>query len=173
VFVVGWGVSLGQASVSGYGFATATTGSERFEAGVGLVASVAFLYLAPKILQRTNTKVVTAEEANSKFLAARKGEGEPPWATGTNVTETTIFRPAEYVRVYAEGITKPVGAWVMEASEIQGLTPIQIKQKFALPYTPTHIVPANIPAGTTIKIGTAGQNSFGGGGGMQVNITPP
>lgn len=173
VFLVGWGVGLGSAGVSSYSFATATTGEERFEAGVGLVASVGFMYFGPKILQRVNTRLITADDANAEFLATRQGQGEPPWASGTNVTETTVFQSAKYVRVYAEGQTKPVGSWVMEASEIQGLTPAQIQQKFALPFTPTHIVSENLPAGTTIRIGMAGQNNFGSGGGMQVNIREP
>jgi hypothetical protein len=170
VFIVGWGVGLGTAGVSGYSFGTATTGEERFEAGVGLVASVGFMFVGPKVLQYANTRTIAAQELNAEFLRLRNGQGQPPWPSDTLVTETTIFRSAKYVRVYTEGQTKPVGAWVMEASEIEGLSMSQIQQKFALPFTPTNITTVNLPAGTTIRIGLAGQNNFGPGGGMQVNI---
>jgi hypothetical protein len=170
VFIVGWGAGLGSAGVSGYSFTTAATGEERFEAGVGLVASIGFMFVGPKILQYTNTRTIAAEELNAEFLSLRNGQGQPPWSWDTSVTETTIFKTAKYVRVYTEGQTKPVGAWVMEASEIEGLSMSQIQQKFALPFTPTNITTADLPAGTTIRIGTAGQNGFGPGGGLQVNI---
>jgi hypothetical protein len=85
----------------------------------------------------------------------------------------TIFAPAKVVRVYTEGSTNPLGYWVMEASEIQGLTAAQIQQKFALPFKPTHISVVDILAGTTIRIGAAGSNSFGSGGGIQIEIQRP
>ncbi|HEY2973146.1 MAG TPA: PKD domain-containing protein [Pyrinomonadaceae bacterium] len=170
IFIVGWGVGLGNAGVSGFSFATATTGEERFEAGVGLIATVAFMFVGPRALQYANTRTIAAEELNAQFLSLRNGRGQPPWPAGTQVTEITIFRSVKYVRVFTEGQTKPVGAWVMEASEIQGLSMSQIQQKFALPFTPTNITTVDVPAGSTIRIGLAGPNSFGPGGGMQVNI---
>jgi RHS repeat-associated protein len=173
VFVVGWGVGLGSAGVSGYSFATANTREERFDAGVSLIATLGFIFVGPKLLKFANTKLLSAEEANYDFLAKRGGRGEQPWLSSTNVTETTLFKAAKYVRVYTEGKTNPTGAWVMEASEIEGLTLSQIQQKFALPFTPTNIVVADVPAGTTIRIGMAGENAFGPGGGMQVEIQKP
>ena len=173
VFIVGWGVGLGSAGVSGYSFGTATTGEERFEAGVGLVASVGFMFVGPKVLQRVNTRIISGEQANTEFLAQRGGVGERPWNPPDLVTETTLFRAAKYVRVYLEGRNRPAGAWVMEASEIEGLSMSQIQQKFALPFTPSRITTVNVPAGTTIRIGTAGENAFGPGGGMQVEIQRP
>jgi hypothetical protein len=170
VFIVGWGVGLGSAGVSGYSFTTATTGEERFEAGLGLIASVGFMFVGPKVLEYANTRTIAAQELNAEFLRLKNGQGQPPWTSDTLVTETTIFRSAKYVRVFTEGQTKPVGAWVMEASEIEGLSMSQIQQKFALPFTPTNVTAVNLPAGTTIRIGLAGQNDFGPGGGIQVHI---
>ncbi len=170
VFIVGWGVGLGSAGVSGYSFATATTGEERFEAGVGLVASVGFMFVGPKVLERVNTRIISGEQANTDFLALRGGVGERPWNPPDLVTEMTLFRSAKYVRVYLEGRNSPAGAWVMEAGEIEGLSMSQIQQKFALPFTPSRITTVDVPAGTTIRIGTAGENAFGPGGGMQVEI---
>ena len=63
----------------------------------------------------------------------------------------------------------------MDASEIAGLTANQIQQKFALPITPDKIAIAEIPAGTTIRIGVASPNDFApkGGGGIQIEIQNP
>jgi hypothetical protein len=173
VFVVGWGAGLASAVEPGFNLATATNDEDRLDAGLGLLTTAAFMYFGPKLLQRANTKLIGADQANAEFYATRKGMGEPPWPNGLVVTETTIFRSGKYVRVYAEGKTKPIGAWVMEASEIEGLTLSQIQQKFALPFRPTHIVSTDLPAGTTIRIGMAGPNKFGPGGGMQVQIMQP
>jgi hypothetical protein len=173
IFIVGWGVGLGNAGVSGFSFATATSREEQFDAGVSIITTVAFMYFGPKILERVNTRVISGEQANAEFLAKRNGVGQKPWDSSTQVTETTLFRTGKYVRVYAEGVTKPSGSWVMEASEIEGLTMAQIQQKFALPFTPTAVATANIPAGTTVRVGVAGKNAWGDGGGMQVEIQKP
>jgi hypothetical protein len=151
--------------------ATATTEEERRSAGINLLVTAGFMYFGPKILQRVNTKVISAEQAN--FDSAARGYSEPPWWSGLNVTETTLFAAAKYVRVYAGN--QLAGAFVMEASEIEGLTALQIKQKFALPFLPDKIAIADIPAGTTVRIGVAGPNNFAanGGGGMQVEIQNP
>src|SRR5262249_8938070 len=138
VFLVGWGVGLGSAGVSGYSFATADSREERFDAGVSLIATVAFMFVGPKMLEHVNTRIVSAGEANAEFIGARGGNVEPPWPTQGNVTEITLFRSAKYVRVYTQGRTKPVGAWIMDASEIQGLSPSEIQQKFALPFEPNN-----------------------------------
>ncbi|HYJ87392.1 MAG TPA: RHS repeat-associated core domain-containing protein [Pyrinomonadaceae bacterium] len=171
VFITGWGLGLGNAATSGFSFATATTEEERTSAGIDLLTSAGFMYFGPKILQRVNTKIISAEQAN--IDSARRGYSEAPWSAGLNVTETTLFSMAKYVRVYAGNQLR--GAYVMEASEIQGLTALQMKQKFALPFLPDKIAIAEIPAGTTIRIGVAGPNSFApkGGGGMQVEIQNP
>jgi hypothetical protein len=64
------------------------------------------------------------------------------------------------------------GGWVMKAEEIQGLTPQQIQNKFALPEVPKYVCDVNIPSGTTIRCGIAGpQPEFGGlGGGVQFDL---
>jgi filamentous hemagglutinin len=51
--------------------------------------------------------------------------------------------------------------------EIQGLSPLQIKNKFALPELPTHASDVYVPAGTHIRVGTVGsQEGWGMGGGI-------
>ena len=46
----------------------------------------------------------------------------------------------------------------MKHSDIEGLTPIQIKTKYALPYTPTHYCYVNVPSGTKMYSGIVGEN---------------
>ena len=60
---------------------------------------------------------------------------------------------------------------MMRADEIKGLSPAQIRDKFALPDLPTHISDVHVPAGTRIRVGTVGaQNGWGAGGGTQYEL---
>ena len=60
---------------------------------------------------------------------------------------------------------------MMNASEIEGLSAKEIKDKFALPELPTHISDVNVPEGTKVRIGTAGKvDGWGNGGGQQVEV---
>ncbi len=53
----------------------------------------------------------------------------------------------------------------MRESDIQGLTPQQIQDKFDLPEIPSHIVDVTPPEGTRIRTGTVNSGNFGGDGG--------
>ncbi len=53
-------------------------------------------------------------------------------------------------------------------SDIEGLTPLQIQEKYALPTLPTHYCYVDVPPGTEMYIGIANEVSgWGAGGGMQ------
>lgn len=73
---------------------------------------------------------------------------------GYKTTETT-----QYVRVYnptaAENASQMQGKWVVKYSDIQGLTPTQIRNKLALPNIPTHICDVYVPANTQMYTGFA------------------
>ncbi len=74
-----------------------------------------------------------------------------------------------FVRVHGE--KNRAREWVMRPEEIEGLTPKQIKDKFALPSEPTHISEVKVPSGTKIRLGTAGeQTGWGKGGGTQYEL---
>ena len=63
---------------------------------------------------------------------------------------------------------RQVGVWMARPEEIAGLTPDQIRDKFALPTLPTHISEVRIPAGSHLQVGTvAPQEGWGEGGGTQ------
>lgn len=57
---------------------------------------------------------------------------------------------ATYVRVFAEGVNNPSGAWMMRLEDIQGLSPSQIQEQFDLPALPTSIVDVAPPTGTVV-----------------------
>ena len=76
----------------------------------------------------------------------------------------------KFVRVYRES-GKLTGGWVMEAEQIEGLTPSQIKNKFALEYEPKYICDVEIPAGSTVRYGIANKIiNWGNGGGTQYDL---
>ena len=108
--------------------------------------------------------LMTAAQAN-------KGMGTPAYKNGSFVRETQTGKGESFVRTYTQGETKPAGNWMMKASEVKGLTPEQIQTKFGMPNTPTHTVEVNPPAGTTVRVGTAGEGFVpGGGGGTQYQL---
>lgn len=103
-----------------------------------------------------------------------------PFDLHTSVTETVLTQPQHFVRVYAPASgSSPNGVWLMRSEFARGLTPEQIKDRFALPTVPTHIVNVDLPASpdpTTGKdfalwTGVAGPIAgFGNGGGVQNRI---
>ncbi len=98
---------------------------------------------------------------------ATKGYTNPPFDTGTEVTDIVTTRPLVFVRVYAPPSTG-IGSWIMRASEIRGLTPEQIKNVFALQNIPASVAYVIVPSGSTIYTGIAAPISgWGNGGAIQ------
>jgi len=60
----------------------------------------------------------------------------------------------------------------MRSREIEGLIPLQIKEKFALEFMPTYMSEVNVSAGTSMRISIAGpQKQWGAlGGGTQYEL---
>lgn len=59
-------------------------------------------------------------------------------------------------------------------SDIEGLTPLQIQEKYALPTLPTHYCYVDVPSGTEMYIGIANEVSgWGAGGDMQFETKLP
>ena len=96
-----------------------------------------------------------------------------PFPANQGVPEIMPSQPMYFVRMYAPaaGIGQ-IGSWVMRAAEVRGLTPEQIRDRFALPAVPTNItyvvVPPNVAALWTGYAGPIAQ--FGAGGGQQSYI---
>jgi len=105
---------------------------------------------------------------------ANKGFEKPPYKEGTNVAEYELTENEKFVRLYDGENSAQTGRWMMPESEIKGLTPEQVRDKFALPEIPTQITDVNVPAGTVIRVGEAGPiPGWGNGGGTQVQLTGP
>jgi outer membrane autotransporter protein len=96
-----------------------------------------------------------------------------PFPGNQGVPEILPSQPLYFVRMYAPGAgIGQIGSWVMRAAEVRGLTPEQIRDRFALPAVPTHItivvVPPRVAALWTGYAGPIAQ--FGPGGGQQSYI---
>ncbi len=86
-------------------------------------------------------------------------------AAGRNAKHLISDRFETFIRTY-EGNNR-VGSFMARYSSIKGLTPAQIRQKFALELTPTHFTKVSVPPGTIFRGSlTAEQpklNAVGGG----------
>lgn len=58
----------------------------------------------------------------------------------------------------------------MKVSDIEGLSPQQIADKFAFPEVPTGVTTITPPAGTRIRTGEVNPNFGGAGGGTQFQL---
>jgi len=82
--------------------------------------------------------VSSAEETNLWW--SQRGYTNPPYKPGTSVTELQLTEQTTFVRVYDGEVSGMRGSWLMKAEDIKGLTPAQIKDKFALPAEPKYVV---------------------------------
>lgn len=85
---------------------------------------------------------------------------EPSWKVGTKVFEFKLTQQEVFYRVHLKG--KPWGAWLLHKHDIDGLSPIEIKEKFALPKKPEMLSQVEVPEGTSLLKGRVGKNKFGG-----------
>ncbi|MCL1883013.1 MAG: InlB B-repeat-containing protein [Defluviitaleaceae bacterium] len=113
-----------------------------------------------------NHRNVTTAAAKNRAL----GYPSPPYLPNSQVIGFRPTQQTQFVRVYGSGSLQS-GRWVMRRADVQGLTPAQIRDRFALPSTPTRITDVNIPAGTPMFAGTANRvPGWGNGGGVQFQI---
>jgi hypothetical protein len=163
------------------------TDSQRFLAVIGIIAGSRVVWeglsdslkvsLSPhlfdelsgpqtKILLKDLNRVVvrSADEVNSLL---KKRFSSPPYKPGTRVWQFTTHTALEglFVRVSVAGSQ---GYWMMEKGAIQGLTPRQIKNKFALPAVPKFVADVSVPAGTVLRKGIP--NPIFGSDGKAVGI---
>ena len=110
----------------------------------------------------------SAEDANKIFKDTMGYE--PPYKPGTSVTEIQLTESATYVRVYDKVNSRMQGGWVMKAEDIAGLTPQEIRNKFALPNTPQYICDVNLEEGTRLRTGEVNPLFGLDGGGKQYDL---
>ena len=121
-----------------------------------------------KPINLSKLKVVensTPKEANL-FWKEKAGYTNDPYDENYEV-KLVKNNGESFVRVYTASKTNKASAWFMREEDIIGLTPEEIKDKFALPYTPTHVV--NVKIGNiTIRTGIVKEvESWGKGKGQQ------
>lgn len=134
---------------------SASTSSDKPVSGVGSGTSM------PRL---SSTRNINSAEANEGF-------GKPPFAADKPVIEGKLAEDTKFVRLYDGENSGQMGRWMMPESEVSGLTPAQIQQKFALPQAPTMVSDVNVPAGTVVRVGEAGSiPGWGSGGGTQIQL---
>ncbi len=120
----------------------------------------------PKATKLQVLREMDAAEANSAHIAAGRN---PPYRAGTNVRDVRLLEDATFVRVH--GPDNKARSWMMQADAVVGLTPEQIRDKFALPESPTLISDVKVPAGTIVRVGeVAPQPGWGSGGSTQFEL---
>ena len=106
---------------------------------------------------------VRADEANAFFV--ERGM-KPPYATNVRPRNVILKTDTTFVRVHGEN--NQARSWIMRPKEIEGLTPLEIQEKFALPNTPEYVSEVHLPAGSYVRVGrVATQDGWGAGGAMQ------
>ncbi|MGN0027125.1 MAG: hypothetical protein ACI33I_09020, partial [Clostridium sp.] len=113
-------------------------------------------------------KEATAEETNKWWKDVM--EYDPPYTPGTVTKEIELVSNKKFVRVYDGTNSKMYGGWVMDADDIAGLTPLEIQDKYALPFTPKYICDVDIEAGTILRTGEANPLFGYKGGGTQFDL---
>jgi len=111
-------------------------------------SSVATQSQTGKYFRRTDSAYSTANDVNATFPA----DWQPPYKPGTRVTEFETTVDDVYVRVH--GANNKARSWMMKREALRGLTPEQIKSKYALPELPSHMSEVHVPAGTKVRTGT-------------------
>ena len=95
-----------------------------------------------------------AKWANAQFPKAYS----PPYKPGTHVVDIESDDTLTFVRVLSDNRKTLGGRWMMRRSVIEGLTPEQIADKFALDYVPTRITSITPPPGMRIRVGEVNAN---------------
>jgi RHS repeat-associated protein len=115
----------------------------------------------------TSLRFIPAEQAN-----AESGYSLPPYKKGTNVARFKSSVLGKYVRVFNSKNPKAnaIGKWIMKRSEVENLSPAQIKDKFALEFEPDEMLEVEVPVGEEMEASIAGENSWGSGGGTQFRL---
>lgn len=115
------------------------------------------------------------DQPNSISNIRQKGDFYPPNDPALPSFEiTTSKKTGDFVRVVPEHqVKEPAGQWMMSKDDFTATMRQPdgagvLKDKFALPSDPTHVVDVNVPVGEKLEIGIAqGHPKWGPGGGVQ------
>lgn len=111
---------------------------------------------------------LTGEQIN-ETLKNDFGWSQPAFLGGNTPSDLIqMDKPTKFVRVHNDDSSFAKGAWLMAYDDIVGLTPEQIKDKFALPAMPKYVVEVEVPAGAQFYTGLCNPlEGWGNGGGTQ------
>ena len=113
---------------------------------------------------------VSADDVNESLKEVDPNYNDP-YKPGTTVQELELKEDTTFVRVYDKENSSMKGNWVMEEKDVKGLTPEQIRDKYALPQTPEYKCSVTLKKGTHVRCGvTNGQPGWGKGGGKQYDM---
>lgn len=118
----------------------------------------------------TVVKETTGDETN-KWWQEEMGYDNPPYLPKSKVQEIELKEDTKFCRVY-DGVNSGMfGGWVMKQSDIEGLTPEEIQDKFALPQKPAMMCDVTLPKGTHMRTGLCNPlEGWGKGGGVQFDL---
>ncbi|MCG8398215.1 hypothetical protein LWS67_17070 [Bacillus atrophaeus] len=124
--------------------------------------------LYTKGINSKTIKTHTAEDVNNWWK--EQGYTEPPYTPGTLVKEIEITERTTIVRVYDGENSRMYGGWAMKYEDINGLTPQEIQEKFALPHTPKYIADVTFEKGDILRTGEVNPLFGYKGGGTQFDM---
>ncbi len=135
---------------------------------VNIVSNESFVFLQGVPAQVVGK--VSAEQVN-RWWREEKSYELPPYKPGTWVTELVLTEDTKFSRVFDGRVSGKYGGWLMKCNDIEGLTPEQIRDLFALPALPAYQVDVIVKAGTHLHSGLTNQNKgWGNGGGIQFDL---
>lgn len=140
--------------------------------GIVVTATRTAPKIAEDLLKNVKFKNVikkSAKEVNKWW--EKVGYDKPPYREGTKVFEVELQETTNFVRVYDDVNSFQKGGWLMQKKDIAGLTAEQIKDKYALKYTPKFVVDVKLSPKTKIRVGEANEiPGWGDGGGIQIDL---
>lgn len=118
----------------------------------------------------TVVKETTGDETN-KWWQEEMDYDNPPYLPKSKVQEIELQEDTKFCRVY-DGVNSGMfGGWVMKQTDIEGLTPEEIQDKFALPQKPFMMCDVTLPKGTHMRTGLCNPlEGWGKGGGVQFDL---
>lgn len=113
----------------------------------------------------------TTGEAANKWWQEEMDYDNPSYLPKSKVQHIKLEEDTKFCRVY-DGVNSGMfGGWVMKTSDVEGLTPKEIQDKFALPQCPKMICDVTVPKGTEMRTGLCNPlEGWGKGGGVQFDL---
>jgi RHS repeat-associated protein len=103
-----------------------------------------------------NFRIIPAAEANAPFK-------QPPYPANSLVREFRTTTLRRFVRVSNRVSGNKAGQWLVEEGSIRTMSPAEIKTNLAIKDLPDQVGYVDVPAGTLLRAGPVGPNSFGPG----------